>query len=668
MRYRQVHLDFHTGGDIEDVGALFDATEFAEQYADANVESVTVFSKCHHGYSYHPTKIGQQHPNLAFDLLRAQIDALHAKGIAAPVYLSAAWDYLSAENNVDWINVDPDGKLIGFRNQENKQINWPQLDFASPYLNYLEHQLGEVLQGYPDADGIFLDICFQSESISTHTVAQMEANGLDWTDKDHRRRFTAQKTERFFDAMTDIVRKYDTKMPLFFNTGHIRRGARQHYQSHYSHLEIESLPTASWGYDAFPTSARYAEGLGLPLVSMTGKFNFVWGEMGSFKSPDALVYEAATALSHGAALSVGDHLHPTSKVDKSTMKVIKAGFDWIAQREEWAKDSKNVAQVGVLSVEANKFDPLAGLITKEHPADVGLVRVLLESKLCFDLLDSQSSLDAYDLVILPDEIRIDSALKTKIDGYLENGGRILATGTSAIDERDGFQFDFGGIWRGKSQFEDGEFILPIKSLRSDIVETPLFTYFGAQRVSTTDGHSLGDVYSPYFSRSPRQFSGHMNTPPQPNPNGNAAGLYKNGRFYCAFPIFSAYKKTGSVALLQIAKKLICFALGKEPTIKTDLPIAGRASLRHQQEKNRFILHLNYATPVSRGEILDVNIQPIQDFARLSNIRCEISVGTPVTGVCLVPEMIDLPFLDKGNSVDFTVPEIYGAQLVEIRTA
>ena len=64
MRYRQIHLDFHTSERIPGIGSRFDARDFARTLADASVDSVTVFSKCHHGWSYHPTTVGKQHPHL----------------------------------------------------------------------------------------------------------------------------------------------------------------------------------------------------------------------------------------------------------------------------------------------------------------------------------------------------------------------------------------------------------------------------------------------------------------------------------------------------------------------------------------------------------------------------------------------------------------------------
>ena len=79
LRYRQIHLDFHTSEHCPEIGAQFDADAFAATLAEAHVDHINIFAKCHHGYSYHPTKVGETHPGLSFDLLRAQLDALHGK-------------------------------------------------------------------------------------------------------------------------------------------------------------------------------------------------------------------------------------------------------------------------------------------------------------------------------------------------------------------------------------------------------------------------------------------------------------------------------------------------------------------------------------------------------------------------------------------------------------
>ena len=92
FRYRQVHLDFHTSPAIPAVGDKFNKEEWQRTLQEGHVNSITVFSKCHHGYSYHPTKVNEMHPSLNFDLLGAELEACKAIGVKAPVYISAGLD------------------------------------------------------------------------------------------------------------------------------------------------------------------------------------------------------------------------------------------------------------------------------------------------------------------------------------------------------------------------------------------------------------------------------------------------------------------------------------------------------------------------------------------------------------------------------------------------
>jgi hypothetical protein len=44
------------------VGDQFDATTFFDTLESAKVNSIALFAKCHHGYSYFNTKVGTHHP------------------------------------------------------------------------------------------------------------------------------------------------------------------------------------------------------------------------------------------------------------------------------------------------------------------------------------------------------------------------------------------------------------------------------------------------------------------------------------------------------------------------------------------------------------------------------------------------------------------------------
>jgi hypothetical protein len=665
MRFRQVHLDFHTSGRIPGVGSRFDGKAFGQAFKDAHVDSVNIFSKCHHGYSYHPTEVGEMHPGLDFDLLRAEIDALHAHNIKTPIYLTATWDELAADTHPEWRTVAPDGTLPRFMAEPNG-AGWAMLDFSTPYLDYLSRQVEEVLARYPDGDGIWMDICWQIPSVSASAKRQMEEQGLDWTDAEHRDRFTAQVTENFFERISGIVRRHDPKLPLFFNSGHIRRGMREHYRKYYSHLELESLPTAGWGYDHFPLSARYVDPQGVDFIGMTGKFHYHWGEVGGYKKPEALVYECGAMLAQGAHCSIGDHLHPTGAIDQSTMRVIAPAYEWVAEREAWAVDTVNRAQVALLSVEAMDHPGLAGRPNHHVIADEGAVRVLLEGQFAFDVVDAESDFSLYRLLILPDVIAVDAALKARIEAFVAGGGRVLLTGKSGIDPQAGFVFDVGGTWHGTSDMAGGDYLLPMAALRAEGVDDPLFMYRPSEQVTVTDGAALGEVYEPYFDRRPQHFSGHVNAPSKPEPSAYAAGVEKGSYTYFAHPIFTCYFTAGSVAMLEVAEKLIRRALGEERLVTTSLPRAGRVTVRRQKGENRDVVHLLHATPALRGNLRGANIQPIQDLITLADIDVSLGVDGRVAAVKLVPEGTALAFRREGGRIAFTVPRIRGHQMVEVQ--
>src|SRR4051812_33250273 len=112
--FRQVHLDFHTSPHVPDVGHEFDAETFANTFADARVNSVTVFAKCHHGHLYYDSDSPARHPTLprGLDLLRQQLDALHARRIRAPIYISVQCDEYAANAHPEWVAIDPEGRRV----------------------------------------------------------------------------------------------------------------------------------------------------------------------------------------------------------------------------------------------------------------------------------------------------------------------------------------------------------------------------------------------------------------------------------------------------------------------------------------------------------------------------------------------------------------------------
>ena len=78
LRFRQIHLDFHTSRAIEGVGAEFDPDLFADTLQRAHVDSVNLLARGHHGWIYYDTPgfPERRHPHLKRSLLDEQIALL----------------------------------------------------------------------------------------------------------------------------------------------------------------------------------------------------------------------------------------------------------------------------------------------------------------------------------------------------------------------------------------------------------------------------------------------------------------------------------------------------------------------------------------------------------------------------------------------------------------
>ncbi len=66
------------------------------------MDSVTIFAKCHHGWSYYPTTVGAPHPQLTRDLMGDMVKALTAADIECPIYISVQWDERNARLHPEW--------------------------------------------------------------------------------------------------------------------------------------------------------------------------------------------------------------------------------------------------------------------------------------------------------------------------------------------------------------------------------------------------------------------------------------------------------------------------------------------------------------------------------------------------------------------------------------
>ena len=650
MRFRQVHLDFHTSEHIEDIGKKFDKKQFQTALKKGHINSITLFSKCHHGWAYHPSKANEIHPHLDFDLLGAQIQAAHEIGVKTPIYLSAGLDEKMAHRHPEWLVRNLDESTTWAK--DFTEPGYHKMCMSSPYLDYLVKQIEEVCKNY-DADGIFLDIAGVQPCYCQNCIAEREELGLNPYDENDVLKHAEMVYKRYAEKTRAAVDKYKPNLSLFHNGGHIRQGRRD-LVNYNTHLELESLPTGGWGYDHFPFSARYCQGLGVDYLGMTGKFHGSWGEFGGFKHPNALRFEVALAAANGAKCSVGDQLSPSGEMDMVTYDLIGSAYSELEEKEEWLDNVESVADIAIISPEAYVGDLSTGQMTKVDDSGSGVCRIMLEGKYLFDVIDFESDLSKYKVIILPDVIRADIDFAKRLREFCDCGGKVLATGKSALYENSNeFCLNLGAEWIKENPYKP-DYFRPLEKIK-DMGDTGYIMYGNGEKIRCI-GNELGIRENPYFNRTRAHFCSHQHTPNSCEYGGAGMTEGKDG-IYIAWNIFADYAQSGELHLKQMAIFALDRLLDSAKTLKTNLPAQGIVTLMKQND--RLICHLLYASPVKRGNGIEV----IEDILPIYNVELAIKTDKKINKVYLAPQKEDIDFTYENGYISVKLDKIECHQMV-----
>ncbi|MCS7145771.1 MAG: alpha-L-fucosidase [Nitrososphaerota archaeon] len=593
--YRQIHLDFHTSPLIPDVAADFDPHDFAETLAQASVNSVTVFAKCHHGMSYYETRVGVKHPSLKIDLLREMVEACHRRAIRVAAYYSVCWDSHMGEEHPEWLQVDSSGAPLRPRPFERPYYSWETLCLNTPYVEYVEAQLREILDSY-DVDGVFLDIVGQRRPgcICRYCRASMSRLGMNYSVDEDLRRHSRMIEERFMARMWELVSSLRPSATLFFNGASNLNIARL-AEKYMTHFEIESLPTGPWGYYHFPLYARYLRNLGKPIVGMTGRFHLSWADFGGVKPLPQLVYEAGRILAHGAAVSVGDQMHPRGALDRAVYSVVGGAYGVVKTVEELARGSEPLYEAAVLALPRSRgADPYVfhegGFGMDDSLA--GAVKVLLEEKIQFNVLDPLMDFQGYGLLIIPDFGLLDEAARQKLAKFISMGGGVIFSYKATL-ENGAFRCPGINLTPVEADKYDVDFIRVGPRLAEGVpADFDVAMYGSGVYTRIEGGETLARVREPYFRRSYRAYTSHTYTPASKDSESPAIALSRDGKvMYIYSPIFAAYFRHGYWVYKTILRNCLNLML-RERLVHNTLPPTSEAYLWRKTDS--LILHLvNY---------------------------------------------------------------------------
>jgi hypothetical protein len=655
LRWRQVHLDFHTSEHCPNVGADFDEEQFIGALKKGRVDSINVFALGHHGWCYYPTKTDMRHPNLKTDLLGRMLAAGREADINMPVYITVQWNVKAAREHPEWVVRKPDGTMEGppvLHPHSPRGQGWHRLCCNTPYLDEVVLPVAREVMEMFNPPGIWFDITGEYPCLCDRCLESMREKGMDPADRQDREAHARDVYKDYLRKTTELVWGVNPEATIYHN-GSEKKGRRDLYP-YWSHCEIESLPTGNWGYNHFPSNARYFTGLpDCNVIAMSGKFHRSWGEFGGFKNPVALQYEVGQMVSLGCRCCIGDQLHPGGKMDEETYRIVGEAYERVEEREEWLESAKPVADVAILA-------PSAVLKNRNlEKSEVGAGLMLLESQIPFAVLDEEMDFAPYEVLILPDSVLVHEALAEKVNAYLATGGKLIASHESGLDpSRRGFAIDVGADYDGPSPW-DVEYIVVGDAIARNLVRSPFLVYESGATLEVRDAETLAETWQPYFNRTYEHFCSHRNTP-YDKPAGWPAVVRKGNVIYISQPIFRCYDDQG----MQLHRDLFrnCLdLLYADPLLEVRMPSCGRVSLMRQPaEGGRLVLHLMYANPIKRGAT-----EVIEDIVPLHDVEVSLKVESAPRRVYLAPEREEIACAFENGRARFTVPKVEMNQIVVI---
>ena len=191
------------------------------------------------------------------------------------------------------------------------------------------------------------------------------------------------------------------------------------------------------------------------------------------------------------------------------------------EKEPWLHDTKPACEVGVFITAGETSTPTSPALVEE-----GVYRMLVEMHIPFHFLNNLDDLDGYRLLILADHFVPDEKLAARLDAFVAAGGKLLITGSSAVNDGRFMLRCINAEFKGESEY-DTRYIRLDPEIFADIPQIDHVLYERGYRVDSTDTEAA-KIVPPYFNRTYQHFCSHRQTPPKRECSDEAAIIFGEG--------------------------------------------------------------------------------------------------------------------------------------------
>ena len=588
--FRKIHKLYVSPQWAGQQGAKFDAAQYADYLADTAVDCLELYCKDHHGTCYYPCSLGMPHPR---NILGELLPELKKRDIRLIAYVSICFDNYA-------LGIHPEWRMVNYLGDPYKLRPFYMASICSPYTDFVLQQIDELASTYAD-DGFWLDIIPLARDVRQDI----------WMIAPHPIPDYSFYAQRAYEAATGeqlpLRPTPDEADGIFeFMTAQVDDFLERAYA-----LIRRHLPDAIVTYNAAGAPGDPVDSA--DLISIEGRapnyvrqsFNARWAKTRG--KPSEILTAGAT--------------------DQAQFDGFGQVFRPVLEIEPWLRDASGVSDIGlVFAPKPRTASNLWGIMQDGAEA---FHDALLDMRLQYDIIQFDADLSQYQLLILPDQAALSDEELDKLRVYVREGGKLLASGCSALwDETGKRRADFGlaDVFGASYQRDaESEFVylrLTGGGLRETVTALPILIDKTPLQVKARDSEVIAEFILPEAGRSEATTVLWGDAAPDDSKRIPAIMRKAFGQGECAYIAAPLRAQGMPNAWVKRFMAVLAAQLVERPVLKTNAPAGVEVVLNRQGQ--RHIIHLlnRYSGSVDhlswkdeRFELRDIAIE--LDLSRLA---------------------------------------------------
>lgn len=451
---RVVLLDMHVPDWDDRFLRRFDPVSMVDLYEAAGADAVMLYTNSHVGLCYWPSRTGQMHRGLdGRDIVGETVALLHERGMAVCAYYSSNfnnWAYLA---HPEW-RIQPAASGSYFGTGSKYGVCCPN---NPEYLAFQLAQVDELFSSYP-FDAAFFDMVFWTDVCQCAHCREKFGEELpatiDWASPAWVR-FQRMRQQSLVDehrALRQRVRRHRS-VPVYCNAAPMVTGWR--FGCSTEEFDTNDMIGGDYGGGGlYP----YLHFISRRSPSVVQYMNAVSGYIGGSSAMKTVAEQTrrhalVATLFQGQYMAI-DAVEPDGTVNPGLYEELRLAFDTMRPYAGslggrpvaevavyWSIDAiVNTAESGTPVASAPfAVSEMGGGANRHSRAVVGTVNALRDAHLPVGVISGAdlASLDQFAVVVLPQVTRMSAAEVSAFRDFVARGGRLLATGATALLDTDG---------------------------------------------------------------------------------------------------------------------------------------------------------------------------------------------------------------------------------------